>query len=117
MRELLFKALTSLESNKRDFRITETIEKDGVRAETIGQPPAACRNPVDIRRSGDSAAVRADRRGGMVVGHDKQDIGTPAGDGCAYTGGVSRENGGRPNRQCCKKCSTVEFCVVSPRGK
>ena len=34
MRELLFKALTSLESNKRDFRITETIEKDGVRAET-----------------------------------------------------------------------------------
>ena len=43
---------------------------DGVRAETISQPQAVRRNPVNVRRPGNGAAVRADRMGGMVVGHD-----------------------------------------------
>jgi len=34
MRELLFKALTSQQSNKRDFCVQEVIERNGVRAKT-----------------------------------------------------------------------------------
>ncbi|NQU73284.1 MAG: hypothetical protein HQ547_01055 [Candidatus Omnitrophica bacterium] len=34
MRELLFKALTSQQSNKRDFCVQEVVERNGVRAKT-----------------------------------------------------------------------------------
>ena len=48
---------------------------DGVRAEAIRESHSLFREPVDIRCLVDAAAVRRNCVGGMIVGHDEDDIG------------------------------------------
>ena len=47
---------------------------DRVRAEAVVQPHALGRQAIDVRRLVDPAAVAADGRRGVVVGHDEQDV-------------------------------------------
>ena len=48
---------------------------DGVGHEAVGEPHALRGDAVDLRGRVDLRAVAADRLGGVVVGHDEEDIG------------------------------------------
>ncbi len=50
---------------------------DAVRAEAVLEADALAGDPVDPRRPVESAPVAADGLGGVVVGHDEQDVGPP----------------------------------------
>ena len=51
---------------------------DRVGAEAVGEAHAAVGDAVDVRRLVDAAAVGGDGVGGVVVGHDEEDVGLGA---------------------------------------
>ena len=51
---------------------------DGVGAEAVGEAHAAVGDAVDVRRLVDAAAVGGDGVGGVIVGHDEEDVGRAA---------------------------------------
>ena len=50
---------------------------DGIGDETVGEERAALGDAVDVGRLVDLAPIGADGVGGVIVGHDENDVGTP----------------------------------------
>ncbi len=63
---------------------------DGIGAEAIGEAHAAVGDAVDVRRLVDAAAVGGDGVGGMIVGHDVDDVGR--GPAFGEGGGAEQSN-------------------------
>ena len=63
---------------------------DGVGAEAVGEAHAAVGDAVDVRRLIDAAAVGRDGMGGVIVGHDEENVGR--GPSLGEGGGAEQAN-------------------------